>query len=203
MSGTVHKAHLSLADLCLRSFAYCLVHTVQRPKVHGTKPAIDAPTIFVCRHVGFMDPLVLMVQYRRELIHPTVALDYYEKNGFVRRFYDHAQCIPIDRRNHSPQWLEDCLKVLERGENILIFPEGRRNKEGDDLLPFHTGAVRLALKSGAQIIPVFNSRWNFPHRYRLAIGEPFKLDPAPANVDNAWLHSQAEMMRRKVEALRF
>ena len=83
MNGNVHGAHLSLADLCLRSFAYCLVHTVQRPKLHGEKPALEKPSIFVCRHVGFMDPLVLMVHYRKKIIHPLVALDYYEKNGFV------------------------------------------------------------------------------------------------------------------------
>lgn len=203
MNGNVHGAHLSLADLCLRSFAYCLVHTVQRPKLHGEKPALDAPSIFVCRHVGFMDPLVLMVHYRKKIIHPLVALDYYEKNGFVRRFYDHAQCIPVDRKNHSPQWLEDSLKALEKGDSILIFPEGRRNKEGEELLPFHTGAVRLAMQSGAQIIPVFNARWKFPHRYHLAIGEPYNLESAPENVDNDWLHAKAEEMRQKVEALRF
>lgn len=203
MNGNVKGAHLSPADLFLRGFAYCMVKTVQRPKLHGKKPELNAPSIFVCRHVGFMDPVILMVEYCKKLMHPLVALDYYEKNGFVRRFYDHAQCIPVDRRNHSPQWLEDSLKALEKGDSIIIFPEGRRNKEGDDLLPFHTGAVRLAMHSGAQIIPVFNARWNFPHRYHLRIGEPYKLDPAPENVDIDWLHTQAEIMRQKVEELRF
>ena len=77
MKGDVKEAHLSFGDLCLRSFAYCLVHAVQRPKLHGTKPELDGPSIFVCRHVGFMDPVVLMVKYRKKVIHPLVALDYY------------------------------------------------------------------------------------------------------------------------------
>ena len=203
MKGSVKEAHLSFADRALRVFAFCMVHVVQRPKLHGSKPALDAPTIFVCRHVGLMDPVILMVQYYRQLIHPLAALDYFEKNRFTHAFFTHAQCYPIDRKNHSDQWLTDSLGALAKGESILIFPEGRRNKEGDDLLPFHTGAVRLALESGAQLIPVFNGRWDFPHRYHLAIGKPFHIDPVPdGGVTRDWLHIQAEMMRQKVEELR-
>ena len=46
MSGTIKEAHLSLADKALRYFCWDVVHTVQRPKVCGGKPAHDGPTIY-------------------------------------------------------------------------------------------------------------------------------------------------------------
>ena len=202
MDGSVKAAKLSFADRFLRYFSYCLVHTVQRPKLMAPKPALEQPTIFVCRHVGLMDPVILMVVYFRKMIRPLVAKDYYEKNKFTRSFYKHAQCIALDRRNVSKQWLEESLVALRKGESVIIFPEGKRNKSGVGLQPFHNGAALLAACSGARVVPVYNAMWNFPHRYRLAIGSPVQLDPLPANGETAdWLRQQTARIQEAVAAL--
>ena len=122
MAGTIKEARLSGADRALRVFARGMVAVVQRPVVHGPKPVLDGPAIFIGRHVGLMDPVILMVQYYHQLLHPLVALDYYEKNAFTRAFYTHAQCIPVDRKNHSQQWLEDSLQqiAMETSNQICI-----------------------------------------------------------------------------------
>lgn len=49
--------------------------------------------------------------------------------------------------------LEEAVESLNRGLLIGIFPEGRVNF-GSDLLPFKSGAARMALESGKPIIPV-------------------------------------------------
>ena len=201
MSGTVREARLSVGEILLRGLAWCIVHTVQRPKLSGVKPALDEPTIFVCSHVGLMDPVVLMILYHRYMIRPLVAKDYYDKSRFTQFFYTHAQCIPIDRRHVATRWLEDSLVALAKGEHIIIYPEGKRNKTGKGLLPFHSGAALLAAKSGARIIPVYNSMWHFPHRYRLAIGEPFSLEEAPSGDLSAWLKEQTRLIQDRVAAL--
>ena len=201
MSGKVKDAHLGFGARFLRGFAWCLVHTVQRPVVSGRKPELDEPTIFVCSHVGLMDPVVLMVTYFPWMLRPLVAKDYYDKNGFTRWFYPLAQCIPIDRKNVSVKWLEDSMAALSRGEHIIIFPEGKRNKTGKGLLPFHSGAALLASMSGARLVPVYNEFWNFPHRYRLTIGEPFRLPPAPKENYSAWIKQQTEVIQNKVAEL--
>lgn len=203
MAGSIKEAGLSFGEHCLRAFSWCVVHLVQRPKLYGPKPVLDKPSIFVCRHVGLMDPVIIMVLYIKRMVRPLVAKDYYDKNHFTQSFYTHAQCIPLDR--HSPnakQWLEDSLTALAKGESVLIFPEGKRNKSGKGLLPFHSGAALLAARSGAQVIPVWNAFWNPPHRYRLAIGEPFHLDPVPPEGESAaWLKAQTARLRDAVAAL--
>ena len=201
MSGTVKEARLGGVERFLRGFAWCLVHTVQRPKLSGVKPPLDEPTIFACSHVGLMDPVILMVLYIRHMIRPLVAKEYVEKNNFTRKFYKIAQCIPLDRRNVSTKWLEDALAALAKGEHVIIYPEGKRNKTGKGLLPFHSGVALLAAKSGARIVPVYNSFWKFPHRYRLAIGEPFSLGEPPSGDLSEWLKEQTVVIREKVAAL--
>ena len=204
MDGSVKAAKLSFADRLLRYFSYCLVKVVLRPKLMTPRPELDEPTIFVCRHVGLMDPVILMVVYFRMMIHPLIAKDYYDKNGFTRSFYKHAHCIPLDRRNVSKQWIEDSLEALGKGESVIIFPEGKRNKSGNGLLAFHSGAALLAARSGARVVPVYNAFWKFPHRYRLAIGDPVHLDPLPAEGESAqWLKAQTERMQQAVAALEF
>lgn len=200
--GTVKEARLSVTDLCIRYFAYGVVHLVQRPKLMAPLTPLQEPTIFVCRHVGLMDTVVLMVLYFRKMVRPLVAKDYYDKNRFTRWFYKHAQCIPLDRYNPSKQWLEESLSALGKGESIIIFPEGKRNKSGVGLLPFRSGAALLALRSGARIVPVYNAFWNFPHRYRLATGAPLRLEPLPEGADQAqWLQEQTDRIQAAVEAL--
>ena len=204
MDGTVKAAKLCFADRLLRYFCYGLVQMVQRPKLMTPRPKLDQPTIFVCRHVGLMDPVILMVVYFRMMVRPLVAKDYYDKNRFTRAFYKHAQCIPLDRRNVSKQWIEDSLEALGKGESLIIFPEGKRNKSGVGLQPFHNGAALLAARSGARVVPVYNAFWSFPHRYRLAIGEPVHLDPLPAEGESAqWLKAQTARMQEAVAALSF
>ena len=203
MAGSVKEARPGIPARILRGLGWLLVHTVQRSKVCGPKPVIDGPAIFVCRHVGLMDPVILLVLYLRRMIHPLVAKDYYDKNGFTRSFYKLAQCYPIDRRNVSTSWLESSLAALKRGEGIIIYPEGRRNKLKEaGLLPFHNGAALLSARSGAPLVPVYNAFWKFPHRYRLAIGQPFHIDPLPPEgPSSAWLSAQTETIQSAVAAL--
>ena len=201
MPGTVKEARPGFWPMALRYFAWCVVHLVHRPKVYGPAPKPDGPAVYVCRHVGLMDPVILMVTYFRQMIRPLIAKDYYDANGFTRKFYPIAQCIPIDRYNTATRWIEESLAALAKGESILIFPEGRRNKQGDDLLPFHNGAALLAANSGAPLIPVWNARWSFPHRYRLAIGEPIRLNPPAEGISTEWLQAQTEVARKAVQNL--
>ena len=202
MSGTIKEARLGFWDMCLRYFCWCVIHLVQRPKVCGEKPKHNGPTIYACRHVGLIDPVVLMVEYFPWMIRPLVAKDYYDKSDFTRKFYTHAQCIPLDRKNTSLSWIEKSLEALGKGESLIIYPEGRRNKTGKGLLKFQNGAALLALKSGARVVPVWNENWSFPHRYKLAIGDPVELDPVPADGPSSeWLDAQTAKIQAAVAAL--
>ena len=61
----------------------------------------------------------------------------------------------IDRKNirKAIGTINQGIKRLQKGENMLIFPEGTRSR-GRGLLPFRSGAVKLATHSQATIVPV-------------------------------------------------
>lgn len=68
--------------------------------------------------------------------------------------------------------------VLNEGKLIGIFPEGIRNKTDADLLPFRTGAVRMAADTGAPIIPLAMKGGIIPFFQPVTIifGEPYHID---------------------------
>lgn len=193
-------ARLTVGQFLLRALSWVGTYVWARPKVYGPAPKLDQPTIFACRHVGLCDPVILMVKYVRHIAHPLVARDYFEANKFTRWFYPLALCYPIERRSPSVEWLDKSLEALQMGESIIVFPEGKRNKSGVGLLPFHSGAALLAAKSGARVVPVYNAFWHIPKRYRLAIGNPVELDPVPeGGVNSAWLKEQTQKIKDSVE----
>lgn len=57
--------------------------------------------------------------------------------------------------------IRQSMKVIQavtnevcQGKNYLIFPEGTRSKEGNQMLDFHSGSFRCALKAKCPIIPI-------------------------------------------------
>ena len=116
MSGTVREAHLSFGEKALRVFSKAMVKCVQRPKVYGPKPELTAPTIFVGRHVGLMDPVILMVEYYHNMLRPLAATDYVDKNRFITVVLKRPRIMN----------LETCLDYINEDELVEVTPESIR-----------------------------------------------------------------------------
>jgi 1-acyl-sn-glycerol-3-phosphate acyltransferase len=65
------------------------------------------------------------------------------------------QYVKVDRGNMRSvrATLEECQRWLERGMPLLMFPEGTRSRDGE-LHEFHSGAFKLAIDSGAAVVPI-------------------------------------------------
>ena len=108
---------------------------------------------FVSNHVGIFD-IVLTVAYigrpygfiaKKELIFlPFINIWVYLLGGLF-----------IDRVNirKAIKTMNRGVRKIQRGEGMLIFPEGTRSK-GQGLLPFRSGALKLATSSLAPIVPI-------------------------------------------------
>lgn len=94
--------------------------------------------------------------------------------------------IPVDRKDRSTAraTFKQAAERLRRGTSVLIFPEETRALD-HRLLPFRPGGFLLAMKGGADIVPVGvrgtleiqrkGSLWVRPGRVEIAYGRPISL----------------------------
>lgn len=95
--------------------------------------------------------------------------------------------IPLDRGNRESaiEAMTVARDYLQRGMPVMIFPEGTRSKDGQ-LLPFKTGAFRLAIENQADVLPIAVAGTRFalekgtfhPGRSRavVTVGTPISTD---------------------------
>ena len=136
----------------------------------------DERMITVSNHYRWVDiPLLVMnVRGYRHFI----AKKEIGKNKFVRKIAEAFGVIFIDRGKPDLHAMRASINALKSGEGIAIFPEGTRNRAGDESLQAVKGGVTmLALKGDAPIVPliIWKKERIFRKNY-IYVGEPFDLD---------------------------
>lgn len=113
--------------------------------------------IVVANHISEIDPLTVG-EFLLDLGRPPRFLAKRElfRKPPMKWIVEGAQQIPVDRHSaDAGQALSAAVDALDRGECVLIYPEGSATRD-PDLWPMkaRTGAARLALLSGAPVIPI-------------------------------------------------
>lgn len=168
-----------------------LLLVIYRPQVTGLEnvPA-SGPAIMAANHLSFVDSIFLPLILKRRITFVAKA-EYFTGKGLkgrlMRLFFEGTGTIPVDRTGGEAARaaLETQLKVLRGGGLAGIYPEGTRSPDGR-LYRGKTGVARLALRSGAPIIPVGmlnldqvqppGRRLPRIMRVRIAFGRPLHLD---------------------------
>ena len=111
------------------------------------------PVILAANHRSFMDSIFLPLVIRRRVTFVAKA-EYFDDKKTAWFFRGVGQ-IPIRREggSASERALASATEVLEAGGVFGIYPEGTRTRDGY-LHRGHTGVARLALRTGAPIVPV-------------------------------------------------
>lgn len=90
--------------------------------------------------------------------------------GIIRRL----GAFPVSRGKGDMTVIDTAVKRIEKGENLMVFPEGTRSKDGK-VQRGHTGAALIAAKTGVQIIPVgvvFGEKLKFRTKITVKYGKP-------------------------------
>ncbi len=113
----------------------------------------DGPAILCPNHTSVIDSFMLPATLPRRITF--VGKAEYLDDWKTRRLFPALGMVPIDRKggNASQNALDTAERILNDGELFGIYPEGTRSRTGM-LHKGHTGPARLALRTGAPIIPV-------------------------------------------------
>ena len=176
----------------------CLLYPVAipyKPTIYGKEniPA-EGGVIIASNHRKADDPAFAVMATKR-VIHWLAKKELHESK--FKWFFEAAGTIPVNRGVHHTGVMEVAEAMLEQGYVIGIYPEGTRNKTEDPIQPLKYGAVRLAQKTGAWIVPLSIAGINgaFKSNVRTCIGEPYKI-AADADLDQ-----ENEILRKKLARL--
>jgi 1-acyl-sn-glycerol-3-phosphate acyltransferase len=116
------------------------------------------PVIIAGNHVSVADEVFTPLAARRQVFYFAKA-EYFTAPGLRGRamaaFFDGMGQVPVERADprSAASVVDIGVDVLREGRALGIFPEGTRSPDGR-LYKFRTGVARLALRSGAPVVPV-------------------------------------------------
>jgi len=109
----------------------------------------EGPVILCSNHKSMLDPFTMAVLVPRE-VHFMAKAELFcipVVSFFIRAF----GAFPVKRGAISKETIRTAIDLLKEGKVMGIFPEGTRN---ETLGPAKRGAVTIAIRSGAAVVPV-------------------------------------------------
>jgi 1-acyl-sn-glycerol-3-phosphate acyltransferase len=201
-----------------------LMAAYTRRRVEGTENlrGLSGPIVFVANHASHMDtPAILRAlprRWRRRTV-VAAAADYFYKRKIVAVAVSLLfNTVPIERRSGraASRAMTHIDRLLDRGNSLLLFPEGTRNRNGA-VGRLRFGAAKIAREHGALIVPIYidgtraalppGRRW-LRRRYRgldprrhlvtITIGAPIN----PLSDDDSGVAGVTERIARSFELAR-
>jgi 1-acyl-sn-glycerol-3-phosphate acyltransferase len=182
-----------------------LLYRVRR--VGASHVPASGPALFVSNHQSHLDPLIagVLVADRPFASMARASLFRFKPFGaFIRLF----GAVPIERGRGDRSAMRAFIDELEHGRCVLLFPEGTRTPDGR-VGQFHPGALMLARRGGAPIVPVAiegafevwpraRPRPRLRGRVAVMAGEPL----GPGELEHMGDAQVLERLRRQIESMR-
>ena len=128
---------------------------------HRNRLPLRGPAIVTPNHNSHLDTLAMLTLFPLRAIpsvRPIAAADYFMKTGLLGWFsLNFVGIIPIVRKRENPEDdpLQACYDALDRGDILIIFPEGTRG-EPERMQQLKSGVAVLAAKyPQVPVVPIF------------------------------------------------
>lgn len=156
----------------------------------------EGAILIVGNHKHLYDQCLSIISTKRFIKY--MAKREYFDNKKTRWFFKAVGCISVDRSVHDGKAKGEAIETLKNGGAIGLFPEGTRNKTQEFLLPFKFGAVSMAKKTDAYLVPfgitgdyIFRSK-NLVIKY----GKPFKVTDMELEEANNLLYETVKKLMK-------
>jgi 1-acyl-sn-glycerol-3-phosphate acyltransferase len=164
----------------VRALLVPILRTVFRLRSLGEEhvPA-TGPVLLAATHRSNFDPFVVGAPLTQRRLRFMAKAELYKVPG-LRWLLRNGGCFKVERGKGDTAAIVAAERLLRAGELVVVFPEGTRNRDGK-ARP-RTGAARLALRTGAPLVPAAHTGTDglrlFPPRlprFAVAFGPPIDL----------------------------
>ncbi len=138
------------------------------------------PLLLASNHRSFLDPFVIGMLVRRPVYY-MAKRELFEKR-WQAWLLNGLGAFPIDRGAGDGAAMDTARAILDRGDCVVVFPEGTRVRQGGLHAP-RRGIGRLALEAGVPVAPVaiigsenLRRGWRIrPRKVRVRVGRPMNF----------------------------
>jgi 1-acyl-sn-glycerol-3-phosphate acyltransferase len=130
----------------LYAYTFLRARSISTEKVPGAGPVILAPN-----HFSFMDHFLMGCYIRRKVRFMAKSQLFKPPMQFI---YSHGGVFPVRRGARDEETFITAEKILAQGGAIAMYPEGGRSRTGKVSTEAKPGVGRLALESGAPVVPI-------------------------------------------------
>ena len=195
----VRGAFLGLAKLYFR----LEIRGLENVPAHG--PFVLAPV-----HRSNLD-FILVATVRRPRMRYMGKASIW-KSKALGRFVSMLGAFPVHRGTADRESLRTCMRVIENGEPLVMFPEGTR-RSGDTVEDLFDGTAYVAARAGVPLVPVgiggsdaampVGAKFVRPHKIVLVVGEPIvpPTGDGSGRVPRRVVRQLTEQLQREVQRL--
>ncbi len=143
-----------LPEALVKSILQSIFHTLYRLKVDGSEnfKQLGEKSLIIANHLSLLDAALIAVSLPERM---SFAINTHMANRWwLQPFLMFVDTIPIDPTN--PMSTRMLIERVNKGEKIVIFPEGRLTVTGS-LMKIYEGPAMIADKTGAQLLPIIIS----------------------------------------------
>jgi 1-acyl-sn-glycerol-3-phosphate acyltransferase len=125
--------------------------TMLQMDIHKHRELPEGPKIIAANHPSTTDPFFVaaMVKFQSFILINDLLFQVPLLGEYLRR----SGHIPV-KVGQGQEAIDRALQYLKEGRTVMIFPEGDLSPEAGGFHRSKTGVARLALASGAPVIPV-------------------------------------------------
>jgi 1-acyl-sn-glycerol-3-phosphate acyltransferase len=178
-----------------------------RPTVTGAENIpLEGPVIIAPIHRSNVDfALTLFISKRKVFF---MAKDSLFRVPLLGPLVTHLGAFPIHRGSADRESMAHSEAVLRQGHALVLFPEGTR-KEGLSVAPLHDGAMFVAARTGAKVVPVGiggsdrampkGAKLPRPSKIRIVVGPAIDPPSSEGRVSRSALTAKSEELREALE----
>ncbi len=161
----------------------------------------EGPFILAVNHKCWLDPIVAGIGCPRQLSFMSKAELF--KNKLFGAFISKLGAFPVHRGSGDINALKTAFKIMKNDGALLIFPEGRRVKAGEQRRA-KSGVAVIAQKMNVPVIPVLiDGDYKWMSKITVIIGEPISFEEhAGKKLSSEELHALADDVLNKIYNLK-